>query len=261
VLGDVLGQIVFVVLVASAFMTAFYTMRQIAMTFMGEPRTEAAAHASENPPAMTIPLVVLAVFALFVGFINIPPDFPFFGQLMGANAFWLKDFLKSQLIQKPEALEFNPIPVIFSLAVALGGLLLGWLVYGVKPLKAGQTDVVEKMGGLFTFLNRRWMWDELYRAIFITPMQWVADTYAKLVDKTLLDGFIEGVYEMGGSLAGLFKSFDKVFVTGFSDWVGRVFKSAGAFGRELQTGQIQGYLLAGLTMIVFVVALFVLVFN
>ncbi len=69
----------FVTLVLSALMTAFYTARQIAMTFFGKPRTEAAAHASESSPAMTFPLIVLAVFAVFIGYINIPSDFPVFG--------------------------------------------------------------------------------------------------------------------------------------------------------------------------------------
>jgi NADH-quinone oxidoreductase subunit L len=258
--GDLLGQIVFVTLVLSAFMTAFYTMRQIAMTFLGEPRTEAAAHASENPPAMTIPLIVLAVFAALIGFINIPKDFPVFGPLMGEGAYWLKHFLGSQLLEKPEAIPFNPIPVAFSLVVALGGLGLGWLVYGRNPMKAGQVDVVEKLGGLFTFLNRRWMWDELYRVIFIKPMQWVADRYSAAVDKGVLDVVLEGVYRAGGALAGSFKAFDKTVVTGFSDWVGSVFKGAGEMGRELQTGQIQAYLLSGLAMIVVIVVAFVLVF-
>jgi NADH-quinone oxidoreductase subunit L len=258
--GDLLGQIVFVTLALSAFMTAFYTMRQIAMTFLGEPRTDAAAHASENPPAMTIPLIVLSVFALFIGFINIPNDFPVFGAIMGEGSYWLKHFLGSQLLDKPEAIPFNPVPVAFSLIVALGGLGLGWLVYGRSPMKAGQVDVVEKMGGLFTFLNRRWMWDELYRAIFIAPMQWVADRYAAAVDKGVLDKVLEGVYRAGGALAGGFKTFDKTVVTGFSDWVGSVFKGAGEMGRELQTGQIQAYLISGLAMIVVIVVAFVLVF-
>ncbi len=194
VLGDWLGQLVFVVLVASALLTAFYSTRQWFMVFGGKPRTDAAAHASENPASMTLPLIVLAFFSVFAGFINIPSDFGVFGLLMGANAYWLKDFLKSALLVKPEALAFNPMPVLFSLGVAGAGMLVGWLVYGRKPLIAGNTDPVETtLGpGLHSFLARRWMWDELYRTLFITPMQWIADTYASLVDKTLVDGLVAG---------------------------------------------------------------------
>ncbi len=259
--GDLLGQIVFITLVLSALMTAFYTMRQIAMTFLGAPRTEAAAHASENPPAMTIPLIVLAVFAALIGFVNVPKDFPLFGAMMGDGAGWLGHFLGSQLLEGAEHLAFNPIPVVFSLVVALGGLGLGWLVYGRNPMKAGQVDVVEKLGGLFTFLNRRWMWDELYRKIFINPLQWVADHYSAAIDKRVLDVVLESVYRVGGALAGGFKTFDRTVVTGFSDWVGSVFKGAGEMGRELQTGQIQAYLLSGLAMILVIVIAFLLMFQ
>ena len=99
-----------------------------------------------------------------------------------------------------------------------------------------------------------------YRVIFIKPMQWVADRYSAAVDKGVLDVVLEGVYRAGGALAGSFKAFDKTVVTGFSDWVGSVFKGAGEMGRELQTGQIQAYLLSGLAMIVVIVVAFVLVF-
>ena len=51
-------------LALAALLTAFYTMRQITLTFLGEPRTKAAEHARETPWTMTLPLVVLAIFAI-----------------------------------------------------------------------------------------------------------------------------------------------------------------------------------------------------
>src|SRR5207244_4337398 len=47
---------------AAAFLTAFYTARQIGLTFFGTPRHEASDAARESPPTMTLPLVVLALF-------------------------------------------------------------------------------------------------------------------------------------------------------------------------------------------------------
>jgi len=49
---------------AAAFLTAFYTGRQIGLTFFGAPRHEASQAARESPPTMTLPLVVLALFTL-----------------------------------------------------------------------------------------------------------------------------------------------------------------------------------------------------
>src|SRR3989304_396749 len=68
--------IVFGVLALAAVLTAFYTMRQITLTFLGTPRTKAAEHASESVRTMTLPLIVLAVFAIAVGWGGIPESFP-----------------------------------------------------------------------------------------------------------------------------------------------------------------------------------------
>lgn len=261
VLGSPLGMLVFITLALSALMTAFYTARQIALTFFGKPRTEAAAHASENPPAMTFPLIVLAVFALFIGFINIPPDFPVFGPLMGESALYLKHFLSSMLLEKPEALAFNIVPVLFSLVVALGGLALGFLVYRGRILEAGVTDPVEKLGSLFRFLHNRWYWDELYRKLFINPLQTIADNYSRIVDKGIIDRILEGVYHLGAAIAGAFQTFDRVVITGISDTIGRAFRSAGDWGRELQSGQVQNYLLSGLIMALAILVFFLFFFQ
>ena len=48
--------VIFITLALAAFLTAFYTMRQITLTFLGEPRTTEAEHAQETPWTMTTPL-------------------------------------------------------------------------------------------------------------------------------------------------------------------------------------------------------------
>ncbi|MFM8251070.1 MAG: proton-conducting transporter membrane subunit [Planctomycetota bacterium] len=62
-------QVLYYVALVIAMLTAFYTFRAFFMTFFGDlkvPR-EAGHHAHESPPGMTWPLVILAVFAAFVG--------------------------------------------------------------------------------------------------------------------------------------------------------------------------------------------------
>lgn len=259
--GNWLGTLVFVVLVATALLTAFYTARQIAMTFFGKPRTAAAANATESVPSITFPLIVLAVFALFFGFINVPHDFPVFGSLVGQGASWLHDFLGSMLLEKEEPLAFNVVPVLFSIAVALGGLGLGFLAYRGRTLEAGVTDPVERLGGLFTFLNRRWYWDELYRIMFINPLQWIADNYSRIVDEGVIDRILEGGYRLGARVTSGFAEFDRVVITGTSNAIGRFFRSLGDWGRELQSGQVQNYLLSGLIMAIAILVFFLFLFQ
>src|SRR5690606_8352113 len=76
--GSGLHLLVFVMLGLAAFLTAFYTMRQISLTFLGKPRTEEAEHANLGGPynvvsiTMQAPLILLAIFALGAGFVGVP---------------------------------------------------------------------------------------------------------------------------------------------------------------------------------------------
>jgi NADH-quinone oxidoreductase subunit L len=77
---------VFWVLVFTAFLTAFYTMRQISLTFLGKPRTEAAGHAHESHWTMLLPLIILAFFAIVAGWVGIKADMPGLGLINGPFA-------------------------------------------------------------------------------------------------------------------------------------------------------------------------------
>ena len=87
---------VLVFLALAAILTAFYTMRQIGMTFFGSPRTEAAMQADNDGTMegrnisvqITAPLIVLAFFAIFAGFVGVNPGFPIVGPLL--NVFNLR---------------------------------------------------------------------------------------------------------------------------------------------------------------------------
>ncbi len=58
---------VFWMLLISAFFTAFYMTRQVWLVFFGEPRSAPAEHAHDNPPVMTVPLMILALLAVLGG--------------------------------------------------------------------------------------------------------------------------------------------------------------------------------------------------
>ncbi|MFQ8431963.1 NADH-quinone oxidoreductase subunit L [Amaricoccus sp. W119] len=67
----------FWLLVIAAMFTSFYSWRLIFMTFFGEPRGDHHAHdhAHESPRTMTVPLMVLAVGAIFAGMVWYKPFF------------------------------------------------------------------------------------------------------------------------------------------------------------------------------------------
>ena len=113
--------LVFVMLCMAAFLTAFYTMRQLALTFAGEPRTEEADHAGLGGPTnivsqtMQLPLIILAFFAITAGFIGVPSDFPIFGAIFSPDHNAFHHFVGPTLLVDPPTVDFNVIPVLFLL--------------------------------------------------------------------------------------------------------------------------------------------------
>jgi NADH-quinone oxidoreductase subunit L len=69
------GKVIAIVGLAAAFLTAFYMFRLVFLTFFGRARfDEHELHPHESPPAMTVPLVLLAIPSLLIGFVGFPPD-------------------------------------------------------------------------------------------------------------------------------------------------------------------------------------------
>jgi len=244
ILADAWGHnhtIVFWVLAVAALLTAFYTMRQIALTFLGEARTKAAEHAHESRPSMTVPLIVLAVFAVGAGWVGIPEHFPAIGGLLPS---WFHDFVGSTLAEHPEAMAFNVFPLLVSVGVALGGLTLGWLVYRRVP--EGAEDPLRKpLGPIYTLLENKYYFDELYDFLFVRPAKWVARQFSFLfLDRTVIDGFLHGVARAATALGSIFRNrIDAPIVNGFGDLVGNTTKRFGAWFRHIQTGRVQQYMM------------------
>ncbi len=254
--GNPWGLFVLVMLGLAALLTAFYTMRQIMLTFAGEPRTKEAEHAHETPWTMTLPLVVLSFFAVTAGWIGIPNDF------LGLNLGKINKFhgvvetLLPSEIEIP-ALEFSFVPLVVSLVVALGGLLIGWLLY--KDFKAGQTDPMKRLlGGFFPVLQNKYYVDELYQATFVRFSEWVSETVAfRWLDRAIIDGFLHTVARVAYNLGSVFRDrFELPVIHNAGDLAGESVKKFGFNFRVLQTGRVQQYMLLVLVNVIAFGALF-----
>jgi NADH-quinone oxidoreductase subunit L len=235
--------IVFIVLALAAFLTAFYTMRQITLTFLGEPRTKAAEHASETTWTMTLPLVVLAVFAIGFGWVGIPEHFPALG---GIIPNWFHEFVGGTLAEHPGAVEFSWIPLLTSLCVALGGLFFGWLYYKNKFSPAEDRLQIP-------LLKNKYYFDEIYNFLFIRPAYWLAETFTSLfMDQKIIDGVIHGIARFSLFLGHVFRDyFDKPVINEFiADGTGMVVKNSGSGLRKIQVGRVQYYMVASVVMLV-----------
>jgi NADH-quinone oxidoreductase subunit L len=248
--------VVFVTLALAAFLTAFYTMRQISLTFLGQPRTKAAEHASESDPifrTILFALVVLAFFAITAGWVGIPESFPGLGGLphaLGLTSNWFHEFVGGTLLEHPPAEAFNLVPLATSLVVALGGLFFGWLVYRNVP--AGAPDPLEApLGPLHTLLKNKYYFDELYDFAFVRPARWLSETFASAwVDRGVIDGTLHLVASAAFPIGNAFRNYiDVPVVNGFGDLVAEAVKRFGRTFRVIQTGKVQQYLLVAMVIV------------
>ncbi len=243
------APIVFYTLAIAALLTAFYTMRQITMVFFGKPRTAAAEHAHESHWTMTLPLSILAVFAVGIGWVGIPEKFPGLGGLL-PNFF--HEFVGGALLEHPETLEFSVIPLATSLVVALGGLGLGWWVYRNAWAKADDRDPLEApLGPVYRVLKNKYYVDELYDWAFVRPAFWLGEKlFSAFIDRGLIDGLIHGVARISLSLGLAIRDWVDIPVVNrtLSDGSGEVVKAVGREVRVIQTGRVQQYLVIALAM-------------
>ena len=233
--------VVFIVLALAALLTAFYTMRQITLTFFGEHRTRAAEHAHESVWTMTLPLIVLAVFSIGVGWVGIPEDFPILGGLLPN---WFHEFVGASLLENPGAIEFNFLPLLTSLVVALGGLFLGWWVY--RDVRYGEADPLEApLGPIYQLLKNKYYFDELYDKVFVRPAYWFAETFtSKWIDQGLIDGILHAVARFSLKLGSFLRnSIDLPIINGAVDLFSDGVKKFGHGIRVMQAGRVQGYLI------------------
>jgi len=244
--------VIFATLALAALMTAFYTMRQITLTFLGQARTKEAEHASETPWTMTAPLVILSVFAIGFGWVGIPEHFPGLGGLLPN---WFHGFVGATLIEEPKALAFSWWPLLTSLVVALGGLGLGWLVY--KDVKAGATDPLKKpFGPLYPFLQNKWYFDEFYAYYVIQPATWVCEVFANWMDRSVIDGILHSVARVALIIGDFLRNkIDKPIINELiGDGTAEIFWRGQAI-RRLQTGRVQSYLISSVGVLIIIAAI------
>src|SRR5688572_23095567 len=247
ILADAFGHrhmVVFLTLAAAAFLTAFYTMRQITLTFLGEPRTKEAEHAQETPLTMTVPLIILAIFAVAYGWVGIPTEFPVLGGLLPN---WLHEFVGGTLAEHPEALAFHWVPLGTSLFVALGGLYFGWLVY--RNVNSAAADRLQ-----IPLLKNKYYFDEAYDFLLVKPAYWFAETF---VYKWIDQGLIDSILHLFGPLTDKIGSFIRKYIDLLivNDAGDGSYKATWWFGRNLrgvQTGRIQQYLMFALAIFMLV---------
>jgi NADH-quinone oxidoreductase subunit L len=207
-----LGHVLWVVGLAAAWMTAFYVFRAVFLTFHGTDRVshEAKHHLHESPPAMTMPLVVLAAGAVFVGFLGVP------SALGGGNAFhhWLEPVfaghigthdvgvgtntivpaVRGTVLAEAEAghRSLEIILMVLSVLVAASGILLARVFYLSSP--GIPARVTARLGGIYTLVANKYYVDEFYERTIVGPGYALSDKLLyRVIDAGLIEGVVNGL--------------------------------------------------------------------
>ena len=207
------NQPVFWIAAAASLLTAVYMTRQCMYVFIGAHRGAHTPH--ESPRIMTVPLVILAVFALGLG-----------GLARG-----------SVLAKLPgETADHTPVVLAVSIAVALGGILLGWLIYRGRTLGQAADPLA------VTPLVRKLWFDELYAAT-VGRLWGLAIIIAEQLNELLhfirdLLVTLANKIGTGFAIGGDRKLIDKLAFDGMCSQL----RSAGHAVTRLQNGFLPGYL-------------------
>ncbi len=199
-----LSQVIFGMLLVTAAMTAFYMFRLYFMTFSGTYRGGAShghhddhhghdhghhgAAPHESPITMTLPLVVLAIGAIVVGYLGTPH---FLHVLPNYWSEWLAPVVASAVGHEADATGALTPAVVMALgtAAALVGVWVSWLFYGTGEPSRTVRNLAQALPSLRVFLEEKWRLDPLYDFVIIRPAHALAELFA-LLDRIVVDGML-----------------------------------------------------------------------
>ncbi len=228
-----------------AFLTAFYIFRVIFRVFFGEPSEKVRESEPLLQPGrrIAIPLIVLAVFSIIAGFLEIP-GIPIFS-----------NFLSSTL---PET-AFNPQPagtealLSFDAALAaLAGLGLAWWVFLRRPSWSAAAAKSAAGSVLSRYWFGGWGFDWLYERVFIRPYIFLANLNKNDVLDWLLENLIARPYR------AIARINQRDFIDAFFSGVAWVNAAANRVLSLTQNGYVRWYVAGAATGAIILLATAVL---
>ena len=180
-----MGMLAFWLGCAAALLTAFYSWRLLILAFHGTPRAsdEVMAHVHESPNVMTLPLIPLALGAIFAGWM---------GYDLFVGHHW-QDFWGASIFILPshdamEAAHHVPTWVkLLPIGLATAGVVGAYIAYVRLPWLP--ISVAGRAGALYRFLFNKWYFDELYDRIFVGPAVRIGRLLWVRGDKGVIDHY------------------------------------------------------------------------
>ncbi len=270
-------QHVFWMLLIAAFFTAFYMTRQVWLVFFGEPRSAPAEHAHDNPPVMTVPLMILAGLAVLGGALNLP--------VLHNFEHWLAHTLEANLPTAAEGTAaaaegakgilgftwggLDPVVAIGSTLLALAAIALGYYLYARRYAELQEQPIAKRpddplrplLGPLFTaFENKYWV-DEAYKFLIMDPYVAISKFVAEVIDWNFWHDFVHDTIIAGGYTLltrVLAAQIDLGGINRFADLLAEGTQNLSGAARSLQTGLVRNYALFVLLGVVLILGFLII---
>ena len=217
-------QIIFIIGLLTAGLTAFYMFRLIFVTFHGESRVDSdvASHLHESPAVMWIPLWILAILSALVGIVLLSWK----GHASAFHHFVEAAFHHGEGVEKTS--HSNPLPFMAISTIVGGvGILAAWVMYRDKSPVAEPTNPLHKL------VAAKYYIDEIYDFIVQKIRSVSQFIFWKSIDIVLIDGIV---------------NLTAFFVRGI-----------GGTLRRLQTGIVQAYIASMVVGIIIFLAYYLFV--
>jgi NADH-quinone oxidoreductase subunit L len=190
---------------AGVLITALYSFRMFFLVFHGKERIDEDArhHLHESPWVVTLPLVLLAIPSLIIGWPTIGPLL--FGDFFGDAIYVLPvhDVL-GQLgadYHGPVAFLLHGLqsPVLY---LALAGVVIAWYLYLRNPLAAGALK--DRFAVIHRLLDNKYYLDDFNEQVIARASRLIGVGLWRGGDGALIDGvLVDGTANLIGRIAGI----------------------------------------------------------
>ena len=193
-------------------LTGFYMLRCYYLAFEGPSRAPSHAHpAHESPAVMSVPLVILAIFAIGVGFVGFPPEHGAYHRFVEA-VFVMPGAMVAHAAPPGELVAM----ALVSLLIAVAGVLTATWFYRWRPELPDR--LAAQYPTAYRILLNKYYVDEIYDALFVEPIKRGAVWLWRRFDEPVVDGSVNGV--------------------------GAIVRTGSILLRYLQTGYVMNYVLS-----------------
>ncbi len=181
----------YVMVLLGVFVTAFYSFRMFFLVFHGDERMDqhTKEHLHETAPVVTIPLILLAIPSVIIGWLTI--EAILFGDFFDKAIFTLSEHGSMAAVAEIFDGPFNFVKhSVFSVPtyLAAAGVGAAWFIYLKKPSIAEWGK--EKFRFIYNLLDQKYYFDRFNEIVFATTSRGIGHVFWRLGDALVIDGLV-----------------------------------------------------------------------